>query len=114
MSNSSAKQRSDNSFLRDLLLSAQEHSKRLTIIDTVVYLILMTILFGMVIFLPGIADQIVNMVAYTTTAYVALRASYSIKAAVENYQKLRKQFKPDLIEEDGGEEFFDEDEETLG
>lgn len=33
------------------------------------------------------------MVGYTTTAYVALRASYSIKAAVENYQKLRKQFR---------------------
>lgn len=92
LSNYSTKQQSDN-FLRNLFLSAQEHSKRLTIIDTIVYLILMTILFGLVIFMPHIADQVVDMVGYTTTAYVALRASYSIKAAVENYQKLRKQFR---------------------
>lgn len=48
------------------------------------------------------------MVGYTTTAYVALRASYSIKAAVENYQKLRKQFKQNE-EEMEEEEFFDDD-----
>lgn len=107
LSNYSTKQQQDN-FLRSLFLSAQEHSKRLTIIDTIVYLILMTILFGLVIFMPHIADQVVDMVGYTTTAYVALRASYSIKAAVENYQKLRKQFKQNE-EEIEEEEFSDDD-----
>ena len=105
--NYSTKQQQYN-FLRNLFLSAQEHSKRLTIIDTIVYLILMTILFGLVIFMPHIADQVVDMVGYTTTTYVALRASYSIKAAVENYQKLRKQFKQNE-EEIEEEEFFDGD-----
>lgn len=69
----------------------------------------MTILFGLVIFMPHIADQIVDMVGYTTTAYVALRASYSIKAAVENYQKLRKQFRQNEEEIEEEEEFFDDD-----
>ena len=107
LSNYSTKQPQDN-FLRNLFLSAQEHSKRLTIIDTIVYLILMTVLFGLVIFMPHIADQVVDMVGYTTTAYVALRASYSIKAAIENYQKLRKQFRQNE-EEIEEEEFFDDD-----
>ena len=68
----------------------------------------MTILFGLVIFMPHIADQVVDMVGYATTAYVALRASYSIKAAVENYQKLRKQFRQNE-EEMEEEEFSDGD-----
>lgn len=58
--------------------------------------------------MPHIADQVVDMVGYTTTAYVALRASYSIKAAVENYQKLRKQFRQNE-EEMEEEEFSDGD-----
>ena len=62
----------------------------------------------MLIFIPQNADQIVNITGYVTTAYVALRASYSVKAAVENYQKLKSQ-----ITSNNGK-FLDEESEPLG
>lgn len=68
----------------------------------------MVILFTMLVFIPQNADQIVNITGYITTAYVALRASYSVKAAVENYQKLKSQ-----ITSNNGE-FLDEESEPLG
>lgn len=68
----------------------------------------MIILFTMLVLIPQNADQIVNITGYITTAYVALRASYSVKAAVENYQKLKSQ-----ITSNNGE-FLDEKSEPLG
>lgn len=68
----------------------------------------MIILFTMLVFIPQNADQIVNITGYITTAYVALRASYSVKAAVENYQKLKNQITSN------NEEFLDEESEPLG
>ena len=68
----------------------------------------MIILFTMLVFIPQNADQIVNITGYVTTAYVALRASYSVKAAIENYQKLKSQ-----ITSNNGE-FLDEESEPLG
>ena len=68
----------------------------------------MIILFTMLVFFPQNADQIVNITGYITTAYVALRASYSVKAAIENYQKLKSQ-----ITSNNGE-FLDEESEPLG
>ena len=68
----------------------------------------MIILFIMLVFIPQNADQIVNITGYVTTAYVALRASYSVKAAIENYQKLKSQ-----ITSNNGE-FLDEESEPLG
>ena len=68
----------------------------------------MIILFIMLVFIPQNADQIVNITDYVTTAYVALRASYSVKAAVENYQKLKSQ-----ITSNNGE-FLDKESEPLG
>lgn len=68
----------------------------------------MIILFTMLVFIPQNADQIVNITGYVTTAYVALRASYSVKAAVENYQKLKNQ-----ITSNNGE-FLDKESEPLG
>ena len=68
----------------------------------------MIILFTMLVFIPQNADQIVNITGYITTAYVALRASYSVKAAVENYQKLKSQ-----ITSNNGK-FLDEESEPLG
>ena len=62
----------------------------------------------MLVFIPQNADQIVNITGYITTAYVALRASYSVKAAVENYQKLKSQ-----ITSNNGK-FLDEESEPLG
>ena len=68
----------------------------------------MIILFTMLVFIPQNADQIVNITGYVTTAYVALRASYSVKAAIENYQKLKSQ-----ITSNNGK-FLDEESEPLG
>lgn len=68
----------------------------------------MIILFTMLVLIPQNADQIVNITGYITTAYVALRASYSVKAAVENYQKLKNQITSN------NEEFLDEESEPLG
>ena len=68
----------------------------------------MIILFIMLVFIPQNADQIVNITGYVTTAYVALRASYSVKAAVENYQKLKSQ-----ITSNNGK-FLDEESKPLG
>ena len=68
----------------------------------------MIILFIMLVFIPQNADQIVNITGYVTTAYVALRASYSVKAAVENYQKLKNQ-----ITTNNGK-FLDEESKPLG
>ena len=68
----------------------------------------MIILFTMLVLIPQNADQIVNITGYVTTAYVALRASYSVKAAVENYQKLKSQ-----ITSNNGE-FLDKESEPLG
>ena len=68
----------------------------------------MIILFIMLVFIPQNADQIVNITGYVTTAYVALRASYSVKAAIENYQKLKSQ-----ITSNNGK-FLDEESEPLG
>ena len=68
----------------------------------------MIILFTMIVFIPQNADQIVNITGYVTTAYVALRASYSVKAAVENYQKLKSQITSN------NREFLDEESEPLG
>ena len=68
----------------------------------------MIILFTMLVLIPQNADQIVNITGYITTAYVALRASYSVKAAVENYQKLKSQ-----ITSNNGE-LLDEESEPLG
>lgn len=68
----------------------------------------MIILFTMLVFIPQNADQIVNITGYVTTAYVALRASYSVKAAVENYQKLKSQITSN------NREFLDEESEPLG
>lgn len=68
----------------------------------------MIILFIMLVFIPQNADQIVNITGYVTTAYVALRASYSVKAAVENYQKLKSQITSN------NREFLDKESEPLG
>ena len=68
----------------------------------------MIILFTMLVLIPQNADQIVNITGYVTTAYVALRASYSVKAAIENYQKLKSQ-----ITSNNGE-FLDKESESLG
>lgn len=41
---------------------------------------------------PTLAQHCVNTIGHVTTAFVALRATYGIKAAIENYTKIKKDF----------------------
>lgn len=91
--NSSQQQQQNNEgFIRSLVSSANEHSKRLTIIDTVIYVFLMVVLLVLIVIEPGLAPSMVEIISYVSTAYVALRATYGLKAGLENYQKLRSTF----------------------
>jgi hypothetical protein len=68
-----------------LIAKANEHSKKLTIIDTVIYVFLMVGLIAVMIIWPHIAEYCVEAMGYVTTAFVAVRLGYSAKGAVENF-----------------------------
>ena len=40
---------------------------------------------------PHIAEYCVDAMSYVTTAFVAVRATYGIKAGLENFVKIKKQ-----------------------
>ena len=75
--------------MRKLIAKANEHSKKLTIIDTVIYVFLMIALITVMIICPHIADYCVDAMGYVTTAFVAVRLGYSAKGAVENFMKIK-------------------------
>jgi hypothetical protein len=75
--------------LRKLIAKANEHSKKLTIIDTVIYVFLMVGLIAVMIIWPHIAEYCVEAMGYVTTAFVAVRLGYSAKGAVENFMKIK-------------------------
>lgn len=102
-------QRTKNAtFFRNLITKANEHSKKLTLIDTFMYFILMAGLITIMIVRSDIANFCVEAMAYVTTACVSLRLGYSAKSAIENYQKILKTSK------NKEEEDYSEEEETLG
>ena len=97
--------------MRKLIAKANEHSKKLTIIDTVIYVFLMIALITVMIIWPHIAEYCVEAIGYVTTAFVAVRLGYSAKGAVENFMKIKANMKSQdtiNIEETSTEE------ETLG
>lgn len=56
---------------------------------------------------PTLAQHCVNTIGHVTTAFIALRATYGIKAAIENYTKIKKDFQnvtileePTVLEEE--------------
>ena len=51
----------------------------------------MIALITVMIIWPHIAEYCVDAMSYTTTAFVAVRATYGIKAGIENFAKIRKQ-----------------------
>lgn len=60
---------------------------------------------------PHIAEYCVDAIGYVTTAFVAVRATYGIKAGIENFVKIRKQ----ITGESSAETNIDSsEEETLG
>lgn len=89
---SQQQQQKNDSFLRAFFTSANEHSKRLTIIDTIIYVLLMAALLVIIVLEPGLAPSLVEVISYISTAYVALRATYGLKAGLENFSKIRSSF----------------------
>lgn len=79
--------KSDAGFWKSLITKANEHSKKLTIIDTIIYIILMFGLITVMIIRSDIAENCVNAMGHTTTAFIAVRATYGVKAGLENYRK---------------------------
>ena len=89
------------SFLKDFIQKAAEHSKRLTIIDIVLYVVMMLISLALLFFKPELADAITTIILYLTTAYVSVRLGYSLKSAMENVQKIKNSGTDFYNEEDG-------------
>lgn len=79
--------KSDAGFWKTFIIKANEHSKKLTIIDTIIYVVLMIGLLIVMIIRSDIAENCVNAMGHTTTAFVAVRATYGVKAGLENYRK---------------------------
>ena len=91
-----------HSFFKDLITKSSEHSKKLTIIDTIIYVILMVVILVLMAIRIELCLYLKDIIGYITTAYVALRATYGTKAAVENYQKLQNGIENnDYSENDG-------------
>lgn len=72
------------SFIKEFVQEAVEHSKRLTVIDIILYVILMVLSLVMLFFKPELANAITTIILYLTTAYVSVRLGYSLKSAMEN------------------------------
>lgn len=106
---------SQMNFLQTFITNANEHSKKLTVIDTAIYCILMMAALTLTVLFPQLADNLQSIVGYITTAFVALRGLYSGKAALENYSRIKNAMTNAV---DGStvdyEEISDSDDESLG
>jgi len=96
-----------------------EFSKKLTIGDSIGYVVIMLVVFAILLFRPELATFAQNFFAYLTTAYVSLRLGYTAKAGVENYKKIAENYKTiaELASEGDPEMETDcesDDEESLG
>lgn len=96
------KQTTDSGFISHLLTDANEHSKKLTIIDTVIFFILMTALLVVMCIWPSLAEYCVSAIGYVVAAYVGVRSGYTIKAMIENYNKIKNKLVVEENEEDVG------------
>lgn len=100
-------------FLQTFITNANEHSKKLTVIDTAIYCILMMAALTLTVLFPQLADNLQAIVGYITTAFVALRGLYSGKAALENYSRIKNAI-ADNSTIDYYDEISDSDDESLG
>jgi len=95
-----------------------EFSKKLTIIDIIVYLLLASAIIVTLLLRPELGTFAQNIFAYLTTAYVSLRLGYTAKAGVENYKKIAENYKAiaELATDEKEEEDCesDDEEESLG
>lgn len=99
-------------FLQTFITNANEHSKKLTVIDTAIYCILMMAALTLTVLFPVLADNLQAIVGYITTAFVALRGLYSGKAALENYSRIKNAITNESAID--YEEILDSDDESLG
>ena len=79
--------------------SKLEHSKLLTYIDVIAWMIISIALLAILLNKPELGVFVQNIFAYSTTAYVSLRLGYTAKAGVENYQKIHSAYKETIDEE---------------
>lgn len=79
--------KNDAGFWKTFITKANEHSKKLTIIDTIVYVVLMLGLITVMIIRSDIAENCVDAMGHTTTAFIAVRATYGVKSGLENWRK---------------------------
>lgn len=63
-------------------------SKRLTVVDTVSWTLMVLLLIVAILLVPSAATYCVNLATTITAAYVSLRLGYTGKAAIENYKKI--------------------------
>ena len=96
-----------------------EFSKKLTVGDSIGYVIILLVVFAVLLFRPELATFAQNFFAYLTTAYVSLRLGYTAKAGVENYKKIAENYKAiaELAPESESEERdceLDDEDEVLG
>lgn len=77
-----------------------EFSKKLTIIDMVMWGITSIGLIIVLVLVPEIALYCQNMLTTFATVYVSLRLGYTAKAGVENYKKISQSLKSNLEEVD--------------
>lgn len=106
---------SQMNFLQTFITNANEHSKKLTVIDTAIYCILMMAALTLTVLFPHLADNLQAIVGYITTAFVALRGLYSGKAALENYSRIKNAMTNATYESPTDyEEISDSDDESLG
>lgn len=78
----------EKKFWRDLFNRANEFSKKIALIDTFAYIILIVILLVVMWIRPDLAAYCVQIVPYLTTTVVTLRTSYTVKAGIENWKKI--------------------------
>lgn len=107
------RQQSNDNFIKKLITKANEHSKKLTIVDTIIYFVLTILSLATMIIWPQLAEYCVAAISCVATTFVAVRLGYSAKSAIENFKKISAEMK--LKEKEIPiEENTDEDEETLG
>lgn len=92
-----------------------EFSKKLTIIDIIVYALLTITLLIILLIRPELGAFAQNIFAYMTTAYVSLRLGYTAKAGVENYKKIAESYKavaecaPDVSQNSSDDVYLEEE-----
>lgn len=80
--------------------SKLEHSKLLTYIDVIAWMLISIALLAILLNKPELGVFVQNIFAYSTTAYVSLRLGYTAKAGVENYQKIHNSYKEIIPEKE--------------